>query len=170
MVGHPMEIQRVQVSPEALIEYFDNLQRILSRVQSEFVWNMDEIGHADWPHAHTDIVCVSHDYSHPTVPIGVNRTRKRITLIGCICVDGSYVKSIMIIPHHTVDTDLTLLGISDRNCHICHQVNGFIDREPFEYWFDHIFVPEIEQGWKITNYSGPIVLILYGCSAQDGDF
>jgi hypothetical protein len=103
IVGHPMEIQQVQASPETLIEYFDNLQRILGGVRRVFVWNMDEIGHADWPDAHPDIVYVQHDYSHPTVSIGVNRTGKRITLIGCVCADGSSVKPMMIIPCHTVD-------------------------------------------------------------------
>jgi hypothetical protein len=63
--GHPMEIQRAQVSPEALSEYFDNDQRILSGVPSESAENMDEIGHADWPDAHPDIVYVLPDYSHP---------------------------------------------------------------------------------------------------------
>jgi hypothetical protein len=120
IVGHPMEIQRAQVSPEALIEYFDNHQRILSGVWGEFIWNMDEIGHADWPDAHPDIVYVPRDYSHPTLPIGVNRMVKRITLIRCICADGSYAKPMMIITHHTVDAEFTLLRISDRNCHICH--------------------------------------------------
>jgi hypothetical protein len=167
IVEHPMEIQRTQVSPEALIEYFDNRQRILSGVRSVFVWNMDEIGHADWPDTHSNIVYVPHDYLHATVPIGVNRMEKRIIIIGCICADGSYAKPMMIIPRHTVDTDLTLLGISDRNCHICYQANGFIDRELFKYWFGQIFVPEIEQRRKMTNYSCPTVLILDGRSAHD---
>jgi hypothetical protein len=61
IVGHVMEIQRAQVFPEALIEYFDNLQRIHSGVRSEFAWNIDEIGNADWPDAHPDIVSVPHD-------------------------------------------------------------------------------------------------------------
>jgi hypothetical protein len=107
IIGHPMEIQRAQVSPETLIEYFDNLQRILSGVRSEFVWNMGETGHADWPDAHPDIVYVQHDHSHPTVPISANRTGRRITIIGCICADGSYTRPMMIIPRHTFDADLT---------------------------------------------------------------
>jgi hypothetical protein len=74
---------------------------------------MDEIGHANWPNAHPDIVYVKHDDSRPTVPISVNRTGKRITLIGCICADRSYAKPMVIIPPHTVDTDVTLLKILD---------------------------------------------------------
>jgi hypothetical protein len=93
-----------------------------------------------------------------------------VPLIGSICADESSAKPMMIIPRDTVDIDLTLCGVSDRNCHICHQAHGFIDRELFEDWFGEIFIPEIEQRRKATHYSGPSVLILDGCSAHDGDF
>jgi hypothetical protein len=169
-VGQTMEQQRAKISAEIVTENFENLQHVLNGIGSELVWNMDEISHMDWPDAHPETVYVPHDYMDSTIPIGVSRTGKRITLIACICADGSYAKSMVIVPRHTIDADLALFGVSDCNCHICHQQNGFIDRELFEWWLGQIFVPEIERRRVRTPYDGPALLLLDGCSADDGNF
>jgi hypothetical protein len=83
---------------------------------------MDDVSDADWRDAHADTVYTRSDCSANIVPIVVTGTGKRITVIGCISA-----KPMVIIPQHTVD--LTLLWVSDWNCHICHQSNGFIDCE-----------------------------------------
>jgi hypothetical protein len=46
-------------------------------VRSELAWNMDEMGHADWPDGHSDIVFVPPDCAGARGPIGVSRTSKR---------------------------------------------------------------------------------------------
>jgi hypothetical protein len=104
------------------------------------------------------------------VPVAVSRPGKRITLIGCICPDGSFATPVLIIPRHTTDPDLTLFGVSDRNCHGCHQSNGFIDRKLFEWWSAEIFIPEIGQRRGKYHYHGPALLILDGCTAHNGNF
>jgi hypothetical protein len=130
--GTPMEMQRVQVTNEALMEYYSLLQRTIEEVPTAFIWNMDEIGHSDWADAHQELVYVPSNFEEDHIPIPVNRAGKRITLVGCICLDGTVMKPMVVIPRHTVDNDLSLLGVSNSNCHICHQPNGFIDRELFE--------------------------------------
>jgi hypothetical protein len=96
-VGQPME-QRAEVSAEIIAEYFENLQHVPNGIRSEFMWNMNEIGHADWPDAHPETVYVPHAYMDSTSPIGVSRTGKQIALIACICADGSYAKPMVIGP------------------------------------------------------------------------
>jgi hypothetical protein len=105
---------------------------------------MDEMGYAEWPDAHPDIVYVPRSYTLDTVLIAVSRMGKRITLTGCICADGSFATTMLIILRHTTGSELTMFGVSDRNCHVRHQSNSFIDRELFEWWFVEIFIPEIE--------------------------
>jgi hypothetical protein len=116
-----MEQQRAEVSAEIIAEYFENLEHVLNGIRSEFVRNMNEIEDADWPNAHAETVYVPHDDMDSTIPIGVNRTGKGMTFIACICADGSYVKPLVIVPRHTIDADFALCGVSDCNCHICHQ-------------------------------------------------
>jgi hypothetical protein len=163
-----MEIQLSHVSAGTITEYFNDMEHILNGISSEFVWNMDEIGHADWADAPPDKGHVPHDYMDVTVPIGIGRTGQRITLIGCICADESYTKPMMIILRHTIDADLALYGGSDRICHICHHPKGFVDREVFEWWLGQIFVPAIEQRGNSSLRSR--LLIFDGCGAHEGDF
>jgi hypothetical protein len=112
------------------------MEHILHGIPSKFVRNIDEIGHADWPNAHSDTLVA--------VPIGIGRTDQSIVLIGCIYANGSCTKSMTTIPVHAIDSDLALLSVSDGNCHICHQPNGFTDAEFFGARFGSFFVPEIE--------------------------
>jgi hypothetical protein len=131
--GRPMETHRVQVTNEAPMEYFLMLPDAIDDIPATFIWNMDEIGHSDWADAHREAVYVPHDISADHIPVTVSRTGKRSTLVGCICLDGSFMKRMVVIPRHKVDEDLPLLGVSEWNCHICHQSSGFTNRELFDH-------------------------------------
>jgi hypothetical protein len=122
--GVPMEMQRVHVTVEALMEYFSTLPKAIDDLPTAFIWNMDEIGHSDWADAHADTMFVPSDFESDSVPIPLNRTGERITLVGCICLDGSFTKPMVVIPRHTVDNDLPLLGVSESNCYICHMASS----------------------------------------------
>jgi hypothetical protein len=120
-----MSFQMISVS-------FTELGELLGRAPSGLLWNMDELGHADWPDARPETVYVPIEFEADSVPIRVSRTGKRLTLIGCICADATFLKPVLIIPRHSVDADLKLFGISQANCDILHQLNGFIGHELFE--------------------------------------
>lgn len=152
------------------MEYFVALRNAIDGVPTSFVWNMDEIGHSDWADAHPETVYVPGDFPTAHVPVPVPRTGKRITLVGCICLDGSFMRPMVVIPRHTIDNDLALMGVRDSNCRICHQPSGFIDRELFEEWFTEIFLEELGSKRRAAGYSGPAVLVLDGCTAHDGDY
>jgi hypothetical protein len=97
IVGRLMEPPHVEVSAEIIAEYFENFPHVLNGICSEPVWNMDEIGDADWPDAHPETVYVPHDDMDSTISIGRNRTGKRVTIIACICADGSDAKPMVIV-------------------------------------------------------------------------
>jgi hypothetical protein len=63
----------------------------------------------------------------------------------------------VVIPQHTVDIDLRLLGVSDSNCHICHQPSRFIDRQLFEEWVTAIFLKELKSKQEAMEYSGSAI-------------
>jgi hypothetical protein len=165
-----MEMLRTQLSLESVAEYFTSLATVLDGIPTSFVWNMDEFGPSDWLDAQANTVYNPSDCSTDIVPVAVSQTGKRIILIGYICGDGSHAKPMVIISRHTVDLDLTLLGVLDRNWHICHRPNRFIDRALFERWFVNIFLKEIAERRPESHYDGPAMLIIDGCTAHDGDF
>jgi hypothetical protein len=47
IVGRPMEVERVAVSPDQISEWFDRLSSIVDGIPREFVFNMDETGCSD---------------------------------------------------------------------------------------------------------------------------
>jgi hypothetical protein len=148
-------------------DYFTALGELLGRVPSRFLSNMDEDSHADWPDAHPETVYVPIEFEADSVPIFASRTGKQITLIGCTCADGTFLKPLLIIPRHVVDADLKLFSISQANYEILHQPSSFIDREIFEHWVMKICVPGVTRRREKTRYEGPAVLILDGCTAHD---
>jgi hypothetical protein len=42
-----MELQRARVSTDEILQYFDMLSIVLDGTSSNFVWNINEMGHAD---------------------------------------------------------------------------------------------------------------------------
>jgi hypothetical protein len=154
---------------DAIIKYFWTLRNTIDNGPAGFVWNMDEIDHSNWADAHPETVYLPGDFPADQVLIPVNRAGKRITLVGCIRLDGSFMKPMVVIPRHTVDKDFPPLGVSDSNCHTCHQRNGFIDRELVNQWFKEIFLSEVKAKREVTGYSGPAFLVLDDCTAHDND-
>jgi hypothetical protein len=96
------------------MEYYSLLQLTIEEVPTAVIWNMDEIGHSDGAEAHQELVYVPSDFEEDHIPIPVNRAEKRITLVGCICLDGTVRKSLVVIPRHTVGNDLSYWGCQIR--------------------------------------------------------
>jgi hypothetical protein len=90
---------------------------------------MDEIDHSEWDEFHLESVYVLVDLTVDQVPIPVDRAGQRIALVGCICVDGSFMKQVVVIPRHRIDNDLPLLDIPYFSYRFCDQLSGFTNRE-----------------------------------------
>jgi hypothetical protein len=147
-----MEVLRTHVSPESIAEYFTILAMVLDGIPTSFGWNMDEVGHVDSPDAQADTVYTPPDCSADIVLIAVSRTGKHAILIGCICANRGHPKPMVIILSHAVDLDPMLFGVSDRNCHICHQPNGSLIVDLLnDDWSIYSSRKSLEGGLKVTT-------------------
>jgi hypothetical protein len=127
---------------------------------------MDEMGHQEWADRQ-NVMCVvpsTHDEDHVNLP--VSRTGKRITLLACIALDGSFLRPTVIIPRKTVDSDLSLTGMTSEKVTVKSQPHGFINAPIFDSWFEETFLPELRTRREAFQYQGPAVLMLDNCSSH----
>jgi hypothetical protein len=72
---------------------------------------MGEIGHSKLADSHIETISLPGGLTADQVSIPVDCAGKRITFMGCICLDGQLMKPIVAIPQHTIDNDLPFLGV-----------------------------------------------------------
>jgi hypothetical protein len=87
---------------------------------------MNELGHADWPDAHPEIACLPQEFEADSAPVLVIRVERPITLISCICTDGSLMRPLLIIPWLTVDANLRMFGTSQEQTESSFEYNELI--------------------------------------------
>ena len=97
------------------------------------------------------------------------RTSKRITLIGCICLDGSFLIPCIVSSNKTVEQELLCLGYNESNCIILSQESGFINAELFSYWAEKNLFKELNEKREKFNYNGHSLLLLDGCISHFSD-
>lgn len=167
--GIPIEAKRAEVTPEQIRNFFAEALTIAEGVPSHFVFNMDEMGHQEWADR-KEIICVvpiDHEGDHVCLP--VPRTGKRITLLSCIALDGSFLKPTVIVPRKTVDDDLPLTGMTPEKVTVQSQIHGFVNTSIFDSWFQETFVPELTRRRGLFGYDGPAVLLMDNCSCHMSD-
>jgi hypothetical protein len=126
--------------------------------------NMDEMGHQSWADAQETTCWVPSSADMEFVYVPVSRKGKRITLIGCIAADGSFLRPAVIIARQTVDDEILLKGLTPEKIEFYTQSKSYIDTEIFEDWFKDTFVGEIVRRRKLFNYDGPYYLLMDNCS------
>jgi hypothetical protein len=89
--GLPMEEQRMEVAPDQIRDYFANLPSVISGAPCHFVFNINETGHQEWADREPLKCSIPKEGQRDFVSFPVWRTGKRITLIACICADGTYL-------------------------------------------------------------------------------
>jgi hypothetical protein len=72
VIDRPMNAEFAYVSPEVMPEYHSALSQLVKGVQSGFLWNMDEFGHADWSDEQTETVYDAEELEADLVPIPVS--------------------------------------------------------------------------------------------------
>jgi hypothetical protein len=151
-----METQLVQVSVDFLLDYFAPLKRVTDDIPRAFPWNMHEIEDSDWANTRSEVVSLSAEINAGSPPIQVNHNGKRNPWSPTSCADGTFLKSRLVIPRVTLDTDVGLLAVAEDNCWTDHHPNGFIDRELFEKSFLLSATPEVETASpELLRASGP---------------
>jgi hypothetical protein len=97
VMDKPLESDCVHISSQMISESSGALGELLGKASSGVSWNVDELGHADWPGAHPEATHRPIEFEPDSVRILVSRTGERITLTGCIYVDGTFLKPLLIV-------------------------------------------------------------------------
>ena len=170
--GMPLEATRAETPVEVVLQHYAELDEMLlkERVPPEFFFNVDESGFQAYADSQKETVIIPYDGDESSTYYSVDRSAKRSTLVGCICLDGSALKPLVIIPNKTVTQELRIRGYNDSNCLIVCQECGFINTEAFVYWAQQILFPEIAAKREQYGYEGVAVLTMDGCSSHFSDF
>jgi hypothetical protein len=113
------------------------------------------LGHQEWADASEKVCYVPADLQTNHVNYPVSRKGKRITLIACICVDGSFMRPVLVISRKTFEDELLLFGCTPDKVEIYDHPNAYIDRDIFTDWFRDTFITEIQARREKHNYHGP---------------
>lgn len=169
--GVPMESDRVNCSIQAIEQYYNDLESILSKqtIPSAFVINIDEAGFAEWQDSMCHSVIVPSCVNEDEVKLPVNRQGKRASLLAGICADGSTVIPAIVVPRKTVETELYESGYTRDKVCILYSESGFFSTELFDKWAFNYFFPEMLRKRETYDYQGEILLILDGFGAHDSD-
>ena len=171
--GIPTEAERVNVSrAEVQRFYTTTLPNAVEGAHPALVFNMDEMGaerYADRKHVK---VFVPRGVAHSEgMPIGVPRSSRRCTLIGCIALDGSRLKPAVVIKNLTVNSLLFENGYSPENVTIYTTANSFVTGDVFGDWLKDVFIPYVEERrealrGRLETFDERAVLVLDGCSSR----
>lgn len=156
---------------EEIQNYYNELDRVFitENIPTHFIFNVDESGFQDFCDSHKQYVIVPAESDEEQYYYSVDRSTKRITLIACICLDGSSIMPCIVSHNKTVEQELLHMGYNDSNCLIVYQESGFINAELFAYWADQILFKEIARRREQYNYHGTALLLMDNCTAHLSD-
>ena len=173
VMGIPTDEMRVVVPHQDMEAFYTaSLPAALRGVHPSLVFNMDEMGaerYADRKHVK---VFVPRGVAHSEgMPIGVPRSSRRCTLIGCIALDGSRLKPAVVIKNVTVNSLLFENGYSPENVTIYTTANSFVTGDVFGDWLKDVFIPYVEERrealrGRLETFDERAVLVLDGCSSR----
>ena len=123
----PIENERIQVKPEAINLYFNQLSATIDGMPASFVINLDESGFDKYADASKRYMII------PKGKIinnyGIDRNEKRVTLLGAICASGQTLKPLIIISRKSVDQELFELGFTPENVDYAYSETGYMTNE-----------------------------------------
>jgi hypothetical protein len=106
------------------------------------------------------------EHTGDEVPFPIPRSGKRLTLVACIGIDGSFLKPSIVIHRKIIDADAALTGLTNEKLAIYSQPKGLIDQSIFWAWFDDVFIPEICQLCARYQSTRGIVLLMDNCTTH----
>ena len=123
----PIENERIQVKPEDINLYFNQLSATIDGMPASFVINLDESGFDKYADASKRYMII------PKGKIinnyGIDRNEKRVTLLGAICASGQTLKPLIIISRKSVDQELFELGFTPENVDYAYSETGYMTNE-----------------------------------------
>ena len=173
VIAKPIDSTRNEVPLDDIKIYYSQLEDFLKfhNVPDHFVMNTDESGFQAFANAKPQFVYIPFTENQKDLYYPVQRQSKHATLMATVAADGTKFETIVIIERTTVEKELYHMGYRP-NCgyHFVAQDNGFVTTEIWDYWADTIFFPECNRRREKYHYSGPIVLLIDGCSAHFSDY
>ena len=79
-----MDLNRIEANLSDIEVNFFELSQKVNGVPAQFVFNVDEMGQADYAVSHETIVLVPKSYNLPTAVYQIDRQSKRSTCLACI--------------------------------------------------------------------------------------
>jgi hypothetical protein len=102
----PLDKSRVFTDTQEIDIFYKDMDQVLRHAPRQFVINVDETGPADFVDARNEYVIVVATYSDDTIPIQVDRSIKRATLVGGIVASGKALDPLVTVPRKTMEIEL----------------------------------------------------------------
>jgi hypothetical protein len=83
----PTEAPRVYASSEEIIVWYENLNKMLGKIQSQFVFKVYEVGFSEWVGSKEVQVLVPSNYISSMIRFPMERGSKRRSACFCISTD-----------------------------------------------------------------------------------
>jgi hypothetical protein len=124
-----MDERRKKVNEDVICESFATFCQTISGLAAHFVWNMDEMRHQTWFVARDTIYLVPSELPDRNAHYPVHWTRKPITLIACISVDGPYMHPALLISGQMFEDEFFLRLFTSEKFEIYSQTKADIDSD-----------------------------------------
>jgi hypothetical protein len=153
VIGEPMERERVDVNPEDIEIWFNELEQAIADVPREFIFNVDETGCSEYADRREMKVIVPAEHIGETVKVPFDRHSKRATLTACIAADGFRMKPFV---------SLTAVGYTPSNVAVVSQEHAFMTNQLFEKRDAEVFFPALQELRAKHNWDGTALLLMDG--------
>ena len=169
------DAHRVTVTRNDITTFYTRtLPEAVNGTHPSLVFNVDEMGaemFADRKRVFVFVPAQDVQRAGP-LTVGVSRTTRRCTLVGCISADGTTLLPTIITKTVTISSEVFAEGgYTPDTLKICSTDNSFINNDVFGEWLCDVLLPEIERRraplhQKLGDYNNRAVLILDGCSCH----
>jgi hypothetical protein len=130
ILSHPMEADRVACPESDINVHFELLGQELEQMPACLICNLDEIGWGKYQDAQS-ITLVVPSHCPDRLPYLVDRTRRRLTILHCLFVDGSYVIPLVLFSRQTIDAQVFNMGCTLDKVILRYQESAFITQDLF---------------------------------------
>jgi hypothetical protein len=167
-IAHPLESGRADVYRSAGQEYRNRLAEALTGVFAMLVFNLDESGINDYVDSKDKVVLIpSAKQSLPTYYKQAKRA-KTITVMPCICLDGTHLSPLLLTTRKTLDDDVYGPQLrKDLDVVIRSTAKGYTTAATFSEWVTSVFLPSLHfRRQLLGNATAPAVLLCDQASAH----
>jgi hypothetical protein len=160
-VAKPMEHNRMELTLQQVEAYERELEAALNGVPSFNCFNIDESGCQEYVDAKPKKVIIPAEKKDEETYFKVHREGSNVSVMPCICIDGSNLCPLFLIKRKTVDDEFFTEGIvQGRNLLLRSTAKGYNTQVEFTEWITRIFLPAMKERRTLHKLEDtPAVLI-----------